>query len=145
MPFYPFLGEGSPTKIDYRKKLVPLFNSKLKLLEELVEFGPTKTPKLLKRVKFCRRHRGFPRGGIFQWDQKKRGLVSDKVFLVQVNGHGASPALGWHYLAPSGSLALFFCFFFLFLLFVVVVCFFCLVGGILKFSCWPRSSQPNSL
>ena len=25
VPFYPFLGEGSPTKIDYRKKLVPLF------------------------------------------------------------------------------------------------------------------------
>ena len=30
MPFYPFLGEGSPTKIDCRKKLVPL-----SLLEEL--------------------------------------------------------------------------------------------------------------
>ena len=25
VPFYPFLGEGSTTKIDYRKKLVPLF------------------------------------------------------------------------------------------------------------------------
>ena len=25
VPFYPFLGEGSPAKIDYRKKLVPLF------------------------------------------------------------------------------------------------------------------------
>ena len=25
VPFYPFLGEGSPTEIDYRKKLVPLF------------------------------------------------------------------------------------------------------------------------
>ena len=25
VPFYPFLGEGSPTKIDYGKKLVPLF------------------------------------------------------------------------------------------------------------------------
>ena len=25
VPFYPFLGEGSPTKIDYRKQLVPLF------------------------------------------------------------------------------------------------------------------------
>ena len=25
VPFYPFLGEGSPTKIDYRKRLVPLF------------------------------------------------------------------------------------------------------------------------
>ena len=24
-PFHPFLGEGSTTKIDYRKKLVPLF------------------------------------------------------------------------------------------------------------------------
>ena len=25
VPFYPFLGEGSPSRKDYRKKLVPLF------------------------------------------------------------------------------------------------------------------------
>ena len=25
VPFYPFLGEGSPTKVDYIKKKVPLF------------------------------------------------------------------------------------------------------------------------
>ena len=31
VPCYPFLGEGSPTEMDYRKKLVPLF----KLLPEL--------------------------------------------------------------------------------------------------------------
>ena len=30
MPFYPFLGEGSPTKIDYRKK-----GTRISLLEDL--------------------------------------------------------------------------------------------------------------
>ena len=32
MPFYPFLGEGSPTKLDYRKKGTLILTS---LLEEL--------------------------------------------------------------------------------------------------------------
>ena len=32
MPFYPFLGEGSPTKIDYRKKGTLILTS---LLEDL--------------------------------------------------------------------------------------------------------------
>jgi len=40
-------------------------------------------------------------GGIFQWDQKKRGLVSDKVFLVQVNGHGEELLNAWR---SSGDL-----------------------------------------
>ena len=34
MPFYPFFGEGSPTKIDYREKGTLILNS---LLEDLVE------------------------------------------------------------------------------------------------------------
>ena len=34
MPFYPFLGEGSPTKINYRRKGTLILNS---LLEDLVE------------------------------------------------------------------------------------------------------------
>ena len=33
MPFYPFLGEGSPTAIDYRKKGTLILTS---LLEDLV-------------------------------------------------------------------------------------------------------------
>ena len=58
MPFHPFLGEGSPTKTDYRKKgtLIPTF-----LLEDLVNMGvfPSKsddsplkpgTPRLSNRV-----------------------------------------------------------------------------------------------
>ena len=32
VPFYPFLGEGSPTKIDYRKKVTLILTS---LLEDL--------------------------------------------------------------------------------------------------------------
>ena len=35
MPFYPFLGEGAPTKIDYRKKLVPWTLILTSLLEDL--------------------------------------------------------------------------------------------------------------
>ena len=33
VPFYPFLGEGSPTKMDYRKKATLILTS---LLEDLV-------------------------------------------------------------------------------------------------------------
>ena len=36
MPFYPFFGEGSPTKIDYRKKGTLILTS---LLEDLVVFA----------------------------------------------------------------------------------------------------------
>eukprot|EP00913_Durusdinium_trenchii_P027232 g25550.t1 len=34
-------------------------------------------------------------GGIFQWDVRKSGLVSDKVFFIQVNGHGEDLLKAW--------------------------------------------------
>ena len=40
VPFYPFLGEGSPTKIDYRKVGTLILTS---LLEELAFFGGQST------------------------------------------------------------------------------------------------------
>ena len=48
VPFYPVLGEGSPTKIDYRKKLVP--NSNLKLLEDLVREIRPRRKRTLRKV-----------------------------------------------------------------------------------------------
>ena len=41
MPFYPFFGEGSPTKIDYKKMGTLILAS---LLEELVIKGPYQAP-----------------------------------------------------------------------------------------------------
>ena len=35
MPFFPFLGEGSPTKIDYRKTGTLILSSQSSLLEDL--------------------------------------------------------------------------------------------------------------
>ena len=35
MPFHPFLGEGSPTKIDYRKKVTLILASLLADLDDL--------------------------------------------------------------------------------------------------------------
>ena len=35
VPFYPFLGEGSPTKIDYRKKGTHILNSLLEGLDDV--------------------------------------------------------------------------------------------------------------
>ena len=46
MPCYPFLGEGSPTKIDYRKKGILILTSLLKDLEVVVR-------QLTKRLTFC--------------------------------------------------------------------------------------------
>jgi len=34
-------------------------------------------------------------GGIFQWDAKNNGLVSDSSFLLQVNGHGEDLVNAW--------------------------------------------------
>lgn len=34
-------------------------------------------------------------GGIFQWDAKNTGLVNDRIFLVQVNGHGEDLMNAW--------------------------------------------------
>ncbi|CAE7484953.1 unnamed protein product, partial [Symbiodinium pilosum] len=34
-------------------------------------------------------------GGIFQWDAKNNGLVSDRIFLLQVNGHGEDLVNAW--------------------------------------------------
>ena len=43
MPFYPFLGEGSPTEIDYRKKGTLILTS---LLEDLVKVGTHQKARL---------------------------------------------------------------------------------------------------
>ena len=48
-------------------------------------------------------------GGIFQWDAKKK-LVSDKVFFLQVNGHGCLVIEGCLGLVASGSLGFSGCF-----------------------------------
>eukprot|EP00435_Cladocopium_sp_Y103_P052387 s781_g16.t1 len=34
-------------------------------------------------------------GGIFQWDARRNGLVSDKIFFIQVNGHGEELMTAW--------------------------------------------------
>ena len=48
MPFYPFLGEGSPTKIDYRKKGTLILASLLEdLLAVLTQCGFSAAPTAL--------------------------------------------------------------------------------------------------
>ena len=49
MPFHPFFGEGSPTKIDYETNRVPFFQPLLEDLDESFE-GPgfsLEAPKVL--------------------------------------------------------------------------------------------------
>ncbi|CAL1153647.1 unnamed protein product [Cladocopium goreaui] len=40
-------------------------------------------------------HLEVVQGGIFQWDARRSGMVSDKIFFIQANGHGEELMNAW--------------------------------------------------